>query len=254
HGAFTQAMADAFIRHHLLNPDEFWTPLPLPSIAVNDPLYRDMPGNDWSGQPQGLTYQRAISALENYGHYSEVSLLGQKLIPALIRNDYRFPQQLDAQTGKDESRRQGDGYGPMMLAAMEYMSRMYGIHLDVAGSQVWWSSLGDKDFTTTQTWGKQSWALTSKDGQFTAHLNGRALFSCTTGVRVVTDLKGNISQVVGIAPAPQRIFLQAGHAPHDLVVRPNHVVGLADGKMAPLCAAPFDYPFVAGKTKPEMLR
>ena len=142
----------------------------------------------------------------------------------------------------------------MMLAAMEYISGMYGIHLDVADSKVWWSSLGHKDFTTTQTWGRQVWSMTSQNGQFTAHLNGNELFSCTTGVRVVTDLKGNISQVVGIAPAPQRIVIQAGHARHDLVVRPNHVVGLADGRMAPLSAVPFDYPFVAGKTKPEMLR
>ncbi len=252
HGAFTQSMADKFIRHHLLNPDEFWTPLPLPSIAVNDPLYRDIPGNDWSGQPQGLTYQRAIGALENYGHYAEVSLLGQKLLPALITNDYKFPQQLDAQTGKDESRRQGDGYGPMMLAAMEYVSRMYGIHLEVADSKVWWSALGDKDFTTTQTWGRRVWSMTSKDGQSTAHLNGKELFSCTTGVRVVTDLKGKVSQVVGIAPAPQRIVLRAGTTRHDLVVRPNQVQGLADGKMALLRTVPFDHPFAAGAREEQM--
>ena len=84
HGIFTQEMADAFIRHHLLNPAEFWTPVPLPSIAVNQPLYRNTEGNSWSGQPQGLTYQRAIRALENYGHYTEVSLLGQRLFPVLM--------------------------------------------------------------------------------------------------------------------------------------------------------------------------
>ena len=95
HGTFTQSMADKFIKHHLLNPEEFWTRLPLPSIAVNEPLYRNHPGNDWSGQPQGLTYQRAIGALENYGHFAEVTLLGQKLIPVLIDNDYKFSQQLD---------------------------------------------------------------------------------------------------------------------------------------------------------------
>ena len=94
HGIFTQEMADAFIRDHLLNPAEFWTPVPLPSIAVNQPLYHNSEGNSWSGQPQGLTYQRAIRALENYGHYAEVSLLGQKLFPVLIRNGYKFSQQL----------------------------------------------------------------------------------------------------------------------------------------------------------------
>ena len=64
YGVFTQDMADAFIKHHLLNPEEFWTPVPLVSIAANDPLYGTAGVNNWSGQPQGLTYQRAIGALE----------------------------------------------------------------------------------------------------------------------------------------------------------------------------------------------
>ena len=140
YGIFTQEMADAFIRHHLLNPAEFWTPVPLPSIAVNQPLYRNTEGNSWSGQPQGLTYQRAIRALENYGHYAEVSLLGQKLLPVLIRNGNKFSQQLDSQTGKPSGPKE-DGYGPMILAALEYVSRMHGIYLDVAKDQVWWSAL-----------------------------------------------------------------------------------------------------------------
>jgi hypothetical protein len=249
HGTFTQSMADKFIKHHLLNPDEFWTPLPLPSIAVNEPLYRNHPGNDWSGQPQGLTYQRAIGALENYGHFAEVALLGQKLIPVLIRNDYKFSQQLDPKTGKDDAKRKRDGYGPMMLAAMEYISRMYGIHLDVADSKVWWSSLGEKDFAYTQKWGKQSWSMTSKNGKFTARLNGKELFSCTTGVRVVTDLKGNIGEIVGIAPTPKSIVLQRGNARYKQIVSPNQVYSLADGKLTLLRSVPFDYPFAASKTK-----
>jgi hypothetical protein len=79
-GSFDQAMADEFIEHHLLNPEEFWTPMPLPSIAANDPYFRDIPGNNWSGQPQGLTFQRSISALENYGHFAELTLIGKTLL------------------------------------------------------------------------------------------------------------------------------------------------------------------------------
>lgn len=243
HGAFTQSMADEFIKHHLLNPDEFWTPLPLPSIAFNDPLYRNHPGNDWSGQPQGLTYQRAIGALENYGHFAEVTLLGQKLIPVLIDNDYRFSQQLDPKTGKDDAKKKRDGYGPMMLATMEYISRMYGIHLDVADSKVWWSSIGEKEFTYTQKWDGQSWSMTSKNGKFTASLNGKELFSSAAGVRVITDLKGNITEIAGIAPTPQSIVLQAGDARHELTVKPNHVYLLADGKFILQRSVPFDYPY-----------
>ena len=63
HGLFSQSMADAFVDAHLMNRAEFWTPVPLPSTAANDPLYRPADQNNWSGPCQGLTYQRAADAL-----------------------------------------------------------------------------------------------------------------------------------------------------------------------------------------------
>ncbi|MBU6327844.1 MAG: hypothetical protein KGQ89_09455, partial [Verrucomicrobia bacterium] len=59
-GSFDQQMAEEFIKYHLMNPKEFWTPLPLPSIAANDPAFKNIPGNNWSGKSQGLTFQRSI--------------------------------------------------------------------------------------------------------------------------------------------------------------------------------------------------
>ena len=48
--------------------------------------------NSWSGPVEGLTYQRAIRALENYGYHAEVSELGRLLLKAISRN-FSFPQQ-----------------------------------------------------------------------------------------------------------------------------------------------------------------
>ena len=86
-GMATQTIADEFIRHHLLDPAGFWTRMPLPAVAASDPLFRETYRNSWEGpamdrfiRPRGLTYQRAIRALENYGHYAEVALIGEKLI------------------------------------------------------------------------------------------------------------------------------------------------------------------------------
>jgi hypothetical protein len=222
YGVFTQEMADAFIRHHLFNPDEFWTPVPLPSIAIHDPLYRNDEGNSWSGQPQGLTYQRAIRALENYGHHAEVILLGRKLLPVLVRNGCKFAQQLDAQTGRPSGPKD-DGYGPMMLAALEYISRMHGIHVDVAADRIWWSAVDGADFTCTQRWGEREWTLVSAKGQITARLNGRDVFTCAAGVRIVTDLDGRPCEVVGIAPERRAVVVTAGAMRHELAVAPNEV-------------------------------
>jgi len=240
YGAFSQAMADEFVGYHLLNPGEFWTPLPLPSIAVHDPLYRNDSENNWSGQPEGLTYQRAIRALENYGHYAEVVLLGRKLI-AGIGPEARFTQQFDAIAAKPSSPGQ-DSYGPTILALLEYCSRMDGVYLDVEHNQVWWSGLedGGQEFTYTQRWGNREWTLSAENGKFSGRLNGHEVFSCTRGVRVVTDLEGKVDQIVGIDPLPKPATLHAGAAVLKIVVNPNQTYGI-DGTVHH--SVPFDYPF-----------
>lgn len=243
HGAFTQEMADAFIREHLLNPAEFWTPVPLVSIAHNEPLYQSVPGNNWGGQPQGLTYQRAIRALENYGHYAEVTLLGRKLLPVLIRNGCTFPQQLDAFTGAPSGPKP-DGYGPMILASLEYISRLHGIHVDVEQGRVWWSGLVENghDYSYTQRWGDQTWRLVAAQGLITAELNGRTLFSCTTDVRVVTDLAGNVLELVGIDSHPREVTLNTSSFQQSLIVRPNELYRRSGSKLSLAHVVPFQLP------------
>jgi hypothetical protein len=101
-GAFDQAMADVFVSKHLMNTSEFWTKCPLPSIAASDPHFANSRGNNWSGPPEGLTFQRAIRALEAYGHHAESILAGLGLTSALLsatgcRADVskcQFPQQV----------------------------------------------------------------------------------------------------------------------------------------------------------------
>ena len=242
YGVFTQEMADAFIRQHLLNPAEFWTPVPLPSIAANDSKFRNVPGNDWSGQSQGLTFQRAIRALENYGHYAELSLIGIKLIETIQQEKLIFGQQYDPFTGATKNR---TGYGPTILSALEYISRMQGVHLNLVNNQVWWSALDDKDFTTTQRWGERTWTLAATKGRFTASMGDKEVFSCTHGVRVVTDLAGNVRQVVGIAAEPQSVVLQIAGARHELTVKPNQVWHLDGTKPVLLRSVRFDYPYQA---------
>lgn len=48
---------------------------------------------------RGLTYQRAIIALERYGYEPLVTKLGRKLLDAIIRGGYVFTQQFDPFTG-----------------------------------------------------------------------------------------------------------------------------------------------------------
>lgn len=243
YGIFNQEMADAFIEQHLLDPEAFWTPVPLPSIAINETLFYNGKRNNWSGQPQGLTYQRAIDALENYGHYAEVTLLGKKLLSALIQNDCRFTQQLDPMTGAPSGQRP-DGYGPMMLAALEYISRMHGIHIDVAAGQVWWSAV-DPDganFNYEQNWGDRFFRLRYEDGVMKAYVGKQLAFVATAGTRVVTDLEGKVLEVVGIAPETVPVQLTLNHDVIEFELESNTVYELSSGKVRLKTSVPFDLP------------
>jgi hypothetical protein len=118
---------------------------------------------------------------------------------------------------------------------------MYGINLDVENDQVWWSALADKDFIYTQRWGDKNYTLACEKGIMHASLNGRELFSCTAGVRVVTDGAGVVREVAGIDSEPRHVTLIVGAKRSEINVAPNQVYRLDGAEPALLRAVPFDY-------------
>lgn len=251
YGLFTQEMADAFIREHLLNPEEFWTPIPLPSIAANEDLFLSHPRNNWSGQPQGLTFQRALHALERYGHFAEITLLGGKLLPVLSRNGC-FSQQLQHITGEpSESNR--EGYGPMILAMEGYLTRMHGIHIDPAAGEVWWSGLEPKGntFRYQQRWNKKLFELKLENRELHASLNGVSLFSYNPGYRVVTDLQGRLLRVAGINPESTAFRIQRNEQKWSGEIAPNQSLQFHGKELRPHRVVPFDFPYQATTKDPS---
>jgi hypothetical protein len=246
HGIFTQEMADAFVRYHLVNPAEFWTPMPLVSIAANDPKFKSVTHNNWSGQPQGLTFQRAIRALENYGHFAELTMIGKKLLAA-VGEHLLFTQQFDPQTGKPNapSGSRTSTYGPTALSVLEYISHLHGVELVLDNHQVWFSGLarGGHDYDYTQKWNGHTFALRLKDGRFDGLMDGRKIFTCSANVRVATDLSGRPIKIIGISPKPQTATIELGSAHQTLTVEPNHTYGPdASGSFVPAGSVPFDKP------------
>ncbi len=185
-----QEDADRFVKEHLLNKDEFWTNLPLPSVAFSDPLYRNDSVNNWSGQPQALTYQRAIAALENYGYYDIIPKLGRKFFEA-IGEECIFVQQYDPVTtrpsliGVDGKQ---DAYGPAMLAVLEYISRMYGVVLQ--RDKLIWSSVMDDTGSYEQHINGHIYKLEHGENKAYAFIDGSEVLSFDRGCRIETDLKG----------------------------------------------------------------
>ncbi|MCM1026620.1 MAG: hypothetical protein NC432_09295 [Roseburia sp.] len=193
--SITPYMAERFVREHLLNPREFWTRMPLPSVAVNDPLFRNVSTNNWSGQAEALTYQRAIRALENYGYDNLIPLLGRKLFAA-VGEGCRFVQQYDPFTGEPslvEGKEKQDYYGPALLSVLEYISRMYGVHIE--GERLYWGGVSGSECVYEQRWGEQCYRLENTGSRVVAYINGKKKFTVEAGMKVITDLEGRITEV-----------------------------------------------------------
>lgn len=203
-GSFSDEMAGRFVREHLLNEREFWTPLPLPSVSVSDPLFRNAPENNWSGQPEGLTFQRAIRALERYGWEPIVTRLGRRLFEAVVRGGYVFTQQFDPFTMApsrvgmkshavlDENSTEPfqDAYGPTLLAVLEYIAHIYGVHMEMG--RVWFSLGSGEPYRYEQRWGERVYAIRSDGRCAEIYVDGKLRHRADCGVRLITDESGNL--------------------------------------------------------------
>jgi hypothetical protein len=194
--SLTPDMAKRFVTEHLLNPKEFWTKMPLPSVAVNDPMFRNVTTNDWSGQAEALSYQRAIRALENYGYHHLIPYLGRKLFEAIGENCV-FVQQYDPFTMKPSAvslEGEQDAYGPAMLSVMEYAARMYGVHME--RGKLYWGCMTGSDSIYEQVWGDNLYRIENNGKGAVAYINGKEIFKTQTDVKVITDLIGNVIRIV----------------------------------------------------------
>lgn len=259
-GMFSQEMADEFIGRHLLNKEEFWTPYPLPSIAANDSYFHvnaqcsncaeqlyalvgqdtDFDDNSWSGPVQGLTYQRSIDALLNYNHHAETALVGGRFLD-MLKQTKVFVQQYHPFTAEYCEKAQ-QGYGPTMLAALEYISILYGVNLRY--DTVLWSGVrGCRDFTYVQTMTGSDYKLVCEDGTLFASINGKQIFRCNAGVRIKTDRNGTILSVYGLSETAVNITLVYKDKTFSATVLPNMELqpDEASGQMKTVRQIPFDY-------------
>ncbi len=203
-GSVSPYMADRFVKEHLLNPEEFWTPCPLPSVAVNDPAFRNAVENNWSGQSEGLTYQRAILALERYGHEKLVTTLGKKLFDIVSKGGLLFVQQFDPFTGApsivdpdtkeplppDTDKEFQDAYGPTLLSVLEYIAHIWGVTM-VRG-QMWFSLGSGAPYTYEQVWGEHTYRIESDGQEAAVIIDGEEKHRVKCGVRLVTDKTGRL--------------------------------------------------------------
>jgi len=98
---------------HLLNPDEFWTPHPVPTVARDDPAYGSRWGRVCWRKPVWMCVNWWLArGLVRHGYYREAEALIDKTVELVLnsaREEYgreRFAENYDPETGKKSK----DGY------------------------------------------------------------------------------------------------------------------------------------------------
>ena len=256
-GAFTQEMADAFICTHLMNKEAFATYVPLPGIAANNPyfylsaeqnnctpemldaicdmVHGDVMDNSWSGPCGGLTQQRLPDALLNYGHHAELGWFGRRWIGNLGVTG-KYVQQYNPFTGAAAPGL--EGYGPTMLAALEYFALMYGV--EKTYDRLVWSSVCDHTETEyTQHLYGHNYTVKRAAQCMTACCDDTVLFTVTSGVRVYTNESGAVQRVFGIAENAQQITLTTNGVTCTAVIHPNEEMEWCDGQLKTVRRVPY---------------
>jgi hypothetical protein len=116
-----QGMFEHIYSRYIHNPDEFWTPYPLPSVSIADPQFvRELPENCWGGPSQSLTALRTPRWFVHYGREKDLKDLMLRWVTAIVRCD-GFMQQMNPWTGEFST---SPGYSPAMCAFMDFADRL----------------------------------------------------------------------------------------------------------------------------------
>lgn len=113
---------ETIYQRHLSDPQAFWTPLPFPSIAANDPSFDwQLPVNSWGGGAQALTALRAPRWLAHYGKHADLERLMHAWVRAIVEAG-AFHQQASPWTGRFTV--DPGGYSPAMCVLLDFVRRL----------------------------------------------------------------------------------------------------------------------------------
>lgn len=101
----TRDRAEALFKH-LANPDEFWRPHMIPTLAANQPMY-DSSGHYWLGGVWAPTNYMVIKGLENYGQHELADQIVENHLYKMAEIYFDFEPSVDKIAFEE---RYADGY------------------------------------------------------------------------------------------------------------------------------------------------
>lgn len=220
-----QAMFDTLWTRHIHNPEAFWAPYPLPSVAMNDPLFvKPIPRNSWGGATQALTALRAPRWFDHYGRSAEFTVMMDAWCKALMA-DMTFRQQMNPWTGAF-TQVDAPGYSPACLVMYDYTWRLAGIVEEP--EELWWNirpshPAADGSRFDMRTDGGHDARLeyTSKTSA-EMYLAGVHVAKVDGTARLITGLDGTPKALLGIAEKPQTVKVAIpGRPVRTVTLKPN---------------------------------
>jgi len=210
----------------------FWPAYPLPSVAMDDPKFvRPIPRNSWGGATQALTALRAGRWFDHYHRSAEFTQMMDAWCNS-IQTDVAnhapgFRQQMDPLTG-DFSQQDAAGYSPCALVMLDYTWRLAGV---VEEPEVLcWNvrpnhpAAQSARFGLTSDTGRKLELIYKAPGADLL-LDGKLLANLSGTARLVTGKRGELKELVGIDPQPQKIVLsQPGRRPRSFSLAPNQQI------------------------------
>jgi hypothetical protein len=216
----------------LHNPQAFWAPLPLPSVALDDPQFvRPIPSNSWGGAAQALTALRTGRWFDHYGKATAHAQLMHSWCQALQQDQNTFRQQADPLTARFTDGAP-PGYSPAALVMIDFTWRLAGIcefgrqlnwnirpgHAAARGAR--FSLRTDMQHRAQLTYDAQGADL-NLDGHWIARVDGGA-------ARLVTGESGQLLSLVSIDQRAQTLRLSTRDRPvRQLRLDPDARISLA---------------------------
>jgi hypothetical protein len=225
-----QKLFDDLWTRQIHNPKAFWAAYPLPSVALDDPLFvRPIPRNSWGGASQALTAMRAVRWFDHYNRSAEFSVMMDRWCEA-IQRDMTIRTQVDPLNG-DFTQQDAPKYSPCALVMMEYTWRLAGVceepdvlHWNVRPGH---PAAESARFRMRTDRGPDAEIRYDQQGA-DLRLAGKPIGRIESGVaRLVTSKAGVPQTLVGITDQQQKVILRlADHAPRHVAVRPNERIAL----------------------------
>ena len=195
--AVDQTLFDRIFERWIGNPEAFWTPYPIPSVAACDPGFQfPPPENCWGGASQALLALRTPRWLEYYGRFGALDHLMNRWLEAMRRCP-DFMQQMNPFTGEFST---SADYSPAMCCALDFTTRLAGV-METPEGLSWGCTgipgTGNSRFDLERMRGGSA-SVVMSDGSATLFLNRKELLRVKGPARCFSDEKGKHLRIVAV--------------------------------------------------------